>query len=225
MKQRIKILLVDDHFLVLKGLISLLDEISDYSFVIHTKTNCDDAYAAIVLAQKTEPFNILFTDLSFIECNAKINTGEALINLVKQVAPNLKIGVITMHAKINRIFNVLLNQDPLVYLLKDNCTKNELISAIQKMLNNEIYYSDSVHQKLLSRRVVEISMDEVSIQILKELPKHPKLNNLVGHIKNESGEDLKTRAIETKLADLRIGLNAINNTDLVLKAKELGIID
>jgi hypothetical protein len=68
-------------------------------------------------------------------------------------------------------------------------------------------------------------MDEISIQILKELPKHAKLSNLLGHIKNKSGQVLKTRSIETRLAGLRIDLNAKNNTDLVIKAKELGIID
>jgi DNA-binding NarL/FixJ family response regulator len=225
MKKTIKILLVDDHFLVLKGLVSLIDEISDFTFDIHSKTNCNDAYEAIVSAEKTKPFDILFTDLSFPENNTEINSGEELINLVKKTAPNLRIGIITMHAKTNRIFNVIKNQQPLAYILKGTCNANELNSAIQKMLKNEIYYSDAIHQKLLSRRAVEISMDEVSVQIIKELPKHPKLSNLCGHIKNESGEDLKKRAIETKLADLRINLNAKNNTDLVLKAKELGIID
>jgi hypothetical protein len=36
---------------------------------------------------------------------------------------------------------------------------------------------------------------------------------------------IKLRSIETKLGILRADLNANNNTDLILKAKELGIID
>jgi hypothetical protein len=68
-------------------------------------------------------------------------------------------------------------------------------------------------------------MDDIAIQILEELPKHSKISNLVGHIKKEDGKPLKIRSIETKLADLRVDLDAKNNTDLVLKAKELGIID
>ena len=46
MRNVIKILLVDNHFLILKGLITLLEEITDYTFDIHTETNCDDAYQA-----------------------------------------------------------------------------------------------------------------------------------------------------------------------------------
>ena len=68
-------------------------------------------------------------------------------------------------------------------------------------------------------------MDEVAIQILKELPKHSKISNLEGMIKKSDGNIMKIRAIENKIANLRIDLSARNNTDLVLKAKELGIID
>ncbi len=225
MKNTIKILFVDDHFLVLKGLISLLEQMTDFTFDIDFKSNCDDAYQAILFAETSNPFDILFTDLRFTENNGEINSGEELINQIKKVAPNLKIGVITGHAETNSVFNVILNQQPLAYILKSNCTKSELSFAIQKMLKNENYYTHEIHQKLLRRKIVEISMDEISIQILKELPQHARLSNLVGYIKNESGHILKIRSIENRLTDLRIALNAVNNTDLVLKAKELGIIN
>jgi DNA-binding NarL/FixJ family response regulator len=225
MKNKIKILFVDDHFMVLKGLISLLEQMTDFTFDIDFKRNCDDAYQAIIFAEASNPYDILFTDLRFTESNGEINSGEELINQTKQVAPNLKIGVITGQVETNSVFNVILNQQPLAYILKSNCTKSELSFAIQKMLKNENYYTHEIHQKLLRRKIVEISMDEISIQILKELPQHTRLSNLVGHIKNESGHILKIRSIENKLTDLRIALNAVNNIDLVLKAKELGIIN
>jgi hypothetical protein len=68
-------------------------------------------------------------------------------------------------------------------------------------------------------------MDEVAIQVLKELPNHPKISNLEGVILKNDGSVIKLRSIETKLSNLRADLNANNNTDLILKAKELGIID
>ena len=57
------------------------------------------------------------------------------------------------------------------------------------------------------------------------LPNHAKISNLEGVITKADGSLIKLRSIETKLANLRTDLNANNNTDLVLKAKELGIID
>ena len=46
-----------------------------------------------------------------------------------------------------------------------------------------------------------------------------------GIIKKNDGTRIKLRSIEAKLANLRTDLNANNNTDLILKVKELGIID
>ncbi|MBT7704909.1 MAG: hypothetical protein P8P19_06920 [Polaribacter sp.] len=90
---------------------------------------------------------------------------------------------------------------------------------------NDFYYSHEVHQKIMRRNIVQIQMDEVAIQILKELPNHPKISNLEGVILKNDGNLMKLRSIETKLSNLRADLNANNNTDLVLKAKELGVID
>lgn len=225
MNNKIRILLVDDYVILLKGLITMLNEIKDFNLEIVYKTTGDTAYEAIVLSEKTNPFNILFTDLSFNLCEGTITSGETLINQVKKVAPNLKIGVITEHSETNRVFNVIQNQKPLVYLLKSGCNTSELNFAIHKMLKDENYYSHLVHKKTLKRSVVQISMDTIALQILEELPKHSKISNLVGHIKKEDGKPLKIRSIEAKLADLRINLEANNNTDLILKAKQLGIID
>jgi hypothetical protein len=93
------------------------------------------------------------------------------------------------------------------------------------MLVNDFYYTHEIHQKIMRRNIVQIQMDEVAIQVLKELPKHSKISNLEGLVKKPDGTLLKLRSIETKLSNLRLNLNANNNMDLVLKAKELGIID
>ena len=203
----------------------MLNEIKDFTFDIVYKTTCDSAYEAIVLSKKTNPFHILLTDLSFNTNTGKIRSGEELINYIKKETISIKIGVITGHSETNRIFNVIENQQPLVYLLKDDCNANELNFALHQMLENKNYYSHLVHQKILNRRIVQISMDDIALQILEELPKHSKLDNLVGLIKKNDGTPFKKRSIELKLASLRDNLNAKNNTDLVLKAKELGVID
>ena len=77
----------------------------------------------------------------------------------------------------------------------------------------------------MRRNVIQMQMDEVALQILRELPNHPKISNLEGVIKKANGDDLKLRSIESKLSNLRVDLEANNNIDLVLKAKELGMID
>ena len=169
----------------------------------------------------------MFTDLSFenLTDESELDGGEALIRKVKNEEIPVKIGVVTGHTETNRVFNVINNLKPNAYILKSHCSGDELHFAVQQMLKNMPFYTHEIHQKILKRNIVQIQMDEVAIQILKELPKQSKIVNLEGKIKKSDGNFMKIRAIENKLANLRIDLNAKNNTDLVLKAKELGIID
>jgi DNA-binding NarL/FixJ family response regulator len=225
MENKIKILVVDDHQLIIEGIISSL-KVSD-AYEVHAVNRCDDALQLIKQQLQKVPFDVLFTDLSFDNTtpNDTLDGGESLIKAVKEAAPKIKIGVISGHTETNRVYNVISNLQPDAYILKNHTGSEELDFAIKKMLHNERFYTYEIHQKILKRNMIQIQMDEVAVQILKELPKHPKIGNLEGIIKKENGGYLKLRSIENKLANLRIDLNANNNTDLVLKAKELGIID
>lgn len=221
MSSLLKIVVVDDHQLILDGIMASLKENGNYEVV--SSTNCDDAFAKI----KEGTFDILFTDLSFdnTSLSTKIESGEQLIKAIQKEKIAIKIAVITGHTETNRLYNVIHNLKPSAYLLKNKCDAIELNFAIKKIMNDDVYYTHEVHQKLIKRTCVEIQMDEVAIQILNELPKQSKISNLVGVVHKADGSPLKLRSIEGKLANLRIDLNAVNNTDLILKAKELGIID
>lgn len=225
MSGQTKILLVDDHQLIIEGILSYLKDIDNLE--IETVNSCDAAFSKIKTALHSNPFHIVFTDLSFDndKNNQILDGGESLIKAIQKEDLNIKTGVITGHSETNRVFNVIHNLNPSAYILKGSCSTNELTFAIQKILQGEVYYTHEIHQKLLKRALVEIQMDEVAIQILKELPKHAKIANLEGFIKKTDGSLVKIRSIEGKLAKLRTDLQANNNTDLILKAKELGILD
>ena len=225
MSELTKILLVDDHQLIIEGILSCLKNIDGLE--IETANSCDEAFSKIKSNLQTNPFQLVFTDLSFDNQsqNNNLDSGEALIKAIQDEEIPIKVGVITGHSETNRVFNVIHNLNPSAYILKGNCSTDELNFAIQKMLKGEVYYTHEIHQKLLKRALVEIQMDDVAIQILKELPRHAKISNLEGLIKKNDGSLLKVRSIESKLSKLRTDLQANNNTDLVLKAKELGIVD
>ncbi len=226
MEDNLRILVVDDHQLMAEGIVGALSQISE-GYDIVSFNSCDEAFEHLSEAVDSNPFDILFTDLSFenTDEDTLIDGGESLIRKVRAEGIPLKIGVITGHTETNRVFNVITNLNPDAYILKNQCTKDELTFAIQQMKRSIPFYSHEIHQKIMKRNVVQIQMDDVAIQILKQLPKQSKIINLEGMIKKADGKFMKIRAIENKLANLRIDLNAKNNTDLVLKAKELGIID
>lgn len=225
MENKIRILIVDDHQLIIQGILTSLNKIGNFDVV--TTTTCDDAFKLLKNSLNTNPFQLLFTDLSFDNSttNTNLDGGEELIKAIRNSKINVKIAVITGHTETNRVYNVISNLNPNAYLLKSKCDATEIGFAIQKMLVNDYYYTHEIHQKLMKRNIIQIQMDDVAIQILKELPNHTKISNLEGNIKKGDGSLIKLRSIETKLANIRLDLNANNNTDLVLKAKELGIID
>lgn len=225
MANKIKILIVDDHQLIIQGLLCSLEKVGNFEVV--TTSDCDDALHLIKASEKSAPFQVVFTDLSFDNSTKEtiLNSGEALIKAIRVNEIQIKVAVITGHTETSRVYSVISNLKPNAYLLKSNCEAAEIGFAIQKMLKNEYYYSHIIHQKIIRRKITQIKIDDMSLQILKELPNHPKISNLEGIIVKNNGNKIKLRSIETKLANLRIDLNAINNTDLILKAKELGLID
>ena len=224
MENKIRILIADDHQLVIQGILCSLKEVGDFDVV--TTDNCDDAFQLIKSNQNTNPFQLLFTDLSFENAteDSNLDGGEELIKAIKNNEFDIKIAVITGHTETNRVYNVISNLNPNAYLLKSKCDATEIGFAVQKMLANDYYYTHEIHEKIMRRTIIQIQMDDVAIQILKELPNYPKIANLEGVIKKGDGSFVKLRTIETKLSNLRADLNANNNTDLVLKAKELGLI-
>ena len=220
-----RILIVDDHQLVILGILYSLTKIGNFDVV--TTNTCDAALDLILKHKNDRPFEIVFTDLSFDNGTkaTKLDGGEALIKALKNQNIDIKIGVITGHVETNRIYNVIQNLNPDAYLIKSKCGVAKLRYAIEKMQTNDFYYSHEVHQKIMRRTIIQIQMDEVAIQILKELPNQPKISNLEVVILKNDGTLMRLRSIETKLSNLRADLGANNNTDLVLKAKELGVID
>jgi len=225
-KERIKIIAVDDQSFVLEGILNALSKHDEIQII--GKSNCDDAYKEIKNAEvANNAFDILFTDLSFdnLTDSDEIRDGEDLIKRLDEEGIRPKLGVITGHSSINRVFNIIHNLKPLAYILKSHCTADELYFAVKKMKNNEYFYTHSIHEKLLNRRIIGIEMNDVAIQILKELPRHSKIKNMLGIIVNSKGVKLSLRTIENKLSNLRVDLGANNNVDLFIIAKELGIVD
>jgi len=223
--KKLKILLVDDHQLILQAVERSLVEIGNIEYV--STRNCQEAFELFKKESFTTPFDVVFTDLSFdnISSHDTLTSGEELIRAIKTHSKTPpKIGVITGHSEVNRIFSVVTNLSPDAYILKSKCDTSELQFAISSMLKDETYYTHEVHQALLKRSVVEIMLDETALKILQEIPNHPKISNLEGIIKKE-GIPLKLRSIENKLSNLRVQLNANNNIDLYIKAQELGLID
>ena len=118
MPEQTKILLVDDHQLILEGILSYLKDIDGLE--IETANSCDEAFSKIKTSIHTNPFQMVFTDLSFDNQtqNVVLDGGESLIKAIQKEEIPIKVGVITGHSETNRGFNVIHNLNPSAYILK-----------------------------------------------------------------------------------------------------------
>ncbi len=147
MKNTIKIAIIDDHILFLKGLRMLLEQDGDFE-IVHAYDNYSDLLKNIKLQ---EP-DILITDISMPEIN-----GIELSKMVRQIYPSVKIMVMSSYS------NMMSPTDVDGYLLKD--TESEvLIESIKKIVwnNDKVFHKDlqtvkfDFNKSIVSKREKEI---------------------------------------------------------------------
>jgi len=135
--KKIKLLLVDDHPIVLDGIKSHLRAQPDFE-VVGDAANGQDALRK---AKLTLP-DVILMDISMPHMNGL----DAMAGLRKQV-PNAKILVLTMHDSREYIAQVV-RSGARGYLLKDSAPA-ELVGAIKAVHAGEVYFSPSVSKVLI----------------------------------------------------------------------------
>lgn len=132
-KSSIKIALVDDHELFLRGLSKLLDRADDIQ-IVTTYKNGSSLLAAIDELQ----IDVLLLDLQLPDIEA-----EDLLIMIKQKRPELKVLYLTM-MRGGRILRKLEKHGISGYILKD-VSLDELQSAIKTVHKGQPYYSDGIY--------------------------------------------------------------------------------
>ena len=135
MEPKVKILIADDHQIVLDGLISLL--MAENKFEIKTATN---GSIALEVAEKND-FDIYLIDISMPVMDG-IETSKRLL----KNKPEAKIIILTTHND-KEIITEMLHIGVVGYVVK-NCTKQELLTAIEKVKKGKSFFSDEVHEAL-----------------------------------------------------------------------------
>lgn len=133
----LKILLVDDHVMLLEGINTLLEQQPGISIV----AKASGAEQATQLL-KNNTVDLIITDLHMPGMD-----GVALFNHVKQNYPAVKTIVLSMHDEVH-IVKELLRSGVNGYVLKKD-THTELLKAIDEVKNNSVYVSSEVNKVLV----------------------------------------------------------------------------
>lgn len=134
---RMKILLVDDHTILLDGVKSLLSQEDDLQVV----GQAGSAEAALEFLKKQD-VELIITDYSMPGMD-----GLSLLNTVKRIAPNTKIILLSMHDEVHLVKEIL-KAGVNGYVLKKD-THKELLTAIRDVKHGKVYLSSDVNKLLI----------------------------------------------------------------------------
>jgi DNA-binding NarL/FixJ family response regulator len=135
--RRIKVILVDDHHIVLDGLESLLQQEPEFQVLASLHSGEE-----VLETLKTQQPNILLTDFTLPGIS-----GIDFVRQVKKLYPQIKIIVLSMHDE-GHIIKSVLKEGVEGYLLK-NIQHSELKSAIRHVAQGLPYVSPEVTRLLM----------------------------------------------------------------------------
>jgi len=135
--EKITLGLVDDHQIVIDGLMSLLKGHDKFSFAFATT----DPTEVLKKIEQT-PIDILLTDVMMPGL-----PGNKLAKKVKEKFPAVKILALSMSGQGDLVNEMINDADIAGYVLK-NIGRQELINALEKIGAGGIYFSDEVIDEL-----------------------------------------------------------------------------
>lgn len=193
-----KVLLVDDHAIVLDGLEAILNQNPNIE-VVAKVTNGNTALAFL----KLNVAQLIITDYSMPDMD-----GLSLIKKAKQQRPDIKVIMLSMHDEISIIRGVMAAGID-GYILK-KYAQNDLLQAINVVMAGGNYWSREVSSALLSNQDTECNViTERETEVLKLLCQ--ELNS------REISEKLfiSERTVETHRKNLMRKTNATNTVGLI----------
>ncbi len=204
-----KIVIADDHFLVLDGLELLL---STFDFV--EKVTRAENYFELKNRLEQEDFDVLLLDIHFGK-----HDGREIISEIKQLKPEMKVIALTSHSD-SATIKSSVNAGFDGYLLKID-GRNEIEDALKRVSNDEKYFSPKTHQVFFETQTIKnkIELTEREQEILQLIVQEKTTREIAEQL------CLSEKTIETHRGNIMLKLEARNIAGMVRKAIMLGLVN
>lgn len=136
-KKTIKVLIVDDHQLMIEGLKSLLEDEADIDFVAGA-----NSMAETLSFLENNSIDVILMDINMPE-----GSGIEATMKIKELYPSIKVIALTMHDDIS-IITRMVKAGASGYILKRS-NMNEVIEALRIVHNNGKYLSINTQQIIM----------------------------------------------------------------------------
>jgi DNA-binding NarL/FixJ family response regulator len=210
--KRSRILLADDHAMVVEGLVSILK--SDFELV----GTVSDGRELVASAEELVP-DVIVADISMPSLN-----GLEAARQLKQSGNRAKIIFLTMHADAD-LAKEAFRSGASGYVLKHSAG-GELIEAIRAVLSGKVYLSPSIQGEVLEAFMRGAGESEKATEALT--PRQREILQLVAEGKTmkeiASQLNISTRTVESHKYDMMEKLGLKTTAELIQFAIKRGIV-
>lgn len=151
----IRLLIADDHKVVLDGLVALLQEEGAFSIAATAHTG-----RQVLELVRGHSYDICLLDINMPELD-----GIETARLIREEWPEVKIIILTTYSE-KEIINRLLQIGVAGYVLK-NSTRQELVNAIRKVAEGGYYFSDEVQASLVVNYLEKPAKEEAEVLLTR----------------------------------------------------------
>lgn len=201
-----KVLIVDDHPITRQGMRMLIDQQPDFTVC----GEADNAAYAMELATRLKP------DLAIVDITLRTANGIELTKNLKAHSPDLLILIVSMHDE-ELFAERALRAGAKGYLMKHEAS-DQVTSALRRIVSGDIYVSERVQARMLSRMVNNRTGEVVSpVESLsdREMEVFQLLGN--GYSTRQIAErlNLSVKTIDSYREHLKLKLNLESGADLI----------
>jgi DNA-binding NarL/FixJ family response regulator len=162
--EKIRIIVADDHHILLDGLKALLQKQKDIE-IVGLFNNGKEVYEALP---------DLKVDVALLDINMPEMNGYELTLKIKTTYPDINVVILSMHDDAAHIME-LIEAGASGYLLK-NVNDKELLDAIKTVASGKLYFSAEVSEKITSmamhqqrkeEQIAAVKLTDRELEILK----------------------------------------------------------
>lgn len=218
-----KVLIAEDKDFMSSGIKAALESLQIP--VIAYAKYCDEAFLKIKKAiLEKEPFDLLISDLSFLENpnKQKLHSGEDLIAEAKALQPTLKTIVFSVEDKAYQIQNLWNDLKVNAYVWKHVHGEIELKKGVQTVFEGMSYISPKLKPLLNQKEAFEIT--DYDKALLEYLSKGIEQKEISEKLKIKNITPYSISSIEKRLKILKENFDAKNTVQLIAITKDFGLI-
>ncbi len=203
----IKVFITDDHYMIIEGIRSLLQDEKNIEWLGHAMT----ADSCLAFIKNEQP------DILFLDVNLPDKSGIDLCKEIKTHYPDIQIIALSSFNQ-QSFIKKMMDNGASGYVIK-NASRDELIKAIDAVIKGDLFLS---HEAALIMHNSELT----KIPIITRREKEVILLISKGLTNNEIAEKLfiSTTTVDTHRKNLLIKFEAKNTAALVRMAFEMSLI-